>query len=166
MVVEAQTVEVSFTASGRPGASQPKIEQEQIEAAVIRRREPIQPVNRTSATEFASSEPASPVRRPVQIQFAPPTGFGTWRITGRLNWPFPNHGVPPLCEWINNEGSRIWLSAQLKELAVEFVDGAEDGWRELAMRSRALLGGVVQHFNAPLVSITLCYLHLAADVVA
>jgi hypothetical protein len=51
-------------------------------------------------------------------------------------------------------------------LAVEFVDGAEDRRRKLAMRSRALLGGVVQQFNASLVSITLCYQHLAADVVA
>ena len=72
----------------------------------------------------------------------------------------------PICEWASDEGARIWLSAQLKELAVEFVDGAEDRRRKLAMRSRALLGGVVRQFNASLVSITLCYQHLAADVVA
>jgi hypothetical protein len=58
------------------------------------------------------------------------------------------------------------ISAQLKELAVELADGAEDRPRELARRSQAVLRGLVYQVNAPLVSITLCYLHLAANVVA
>jgi hypothetical protein len=72
----------------------------------------------------------------------------------------------PSLRWVNDKGTRIWLPAQLKELAVELADGAEDRPRALARRSRAVLRGLVQQFNAPLVSITLCYLHLAADVVA
>jgi hypothetical protein len=117
--------------------------------------------NRARATDQPSGELA--VRRPLRIQFEPPADLGIWRLTGRINWPSPNQGYGvPIGEWTNDKGTRIWLSAQLKELAVEFVDGAEDCRRELAMRSRTLL----QQFNAPLVSITLCYLHLAADVVA
>jgi hypothetical protein len=58
------------------------------------------------------------------------------------------------------------ISAQLKELAVELADGAEDRPRELARRGQAVLRGLVYQVNAPLVSITLCYLHLAANVVA
>jgi hypothetical protein len=129
-----------------------------VEVAVLRRREP---------TKAVKSGNAFSVRRPLQIEFEPPADRSKWRMTGRINWSSPNqrYGVP-ICEWASDEGARIWLSAQLKELAVEFVDGAEDRRRELAMRSRALLRGVVQQFNAPLVSITLCYLHLAADVVA
>jgi hypothetical protein len=129
-----------------------------VEVAVLRRREP---------TKAVKSGNAFSVRRPLQIEFEPPADRSKWRMTGRINWSSPNQGYGvPICEWVSDEGARIWLSAQLKELAVEFVDGAEDRRRELAMRSRALLGGVVQQFNAPLVSITLCYLHLAADVVA
>jgi hypothetical protein len=112
--------------------------------------------------------PEQLLRRPLRFQFDPPADHPrTWRMTGKINRPSADHdyGVP-ICEWANDKGTRIWLSAQLKELAVEFVAGAKDRRRELAMRSRALLGGVVQQFNAPLVSITLCYLHLAADVVA
>jgi hypothetical protein len=105
-------------------------------------------------------------RRPLQIEFKPPASRSNWRMTGRINWPSPNRGIAPLCEWASDDGVRMWLSAQLKEMAVEFTDRAEDRRRDLAMRSRALLGAVVQQFNAPLVSITLCYLHLAADVVA
>ena len=117
-------------------------------------------IESTKASAFSA-------RRPLQIEFEPPADRSNWRMTGRINWPSPNQGDGvPICEWASDEGARIWLSAQLKELAVEFVDGAEDRRRELAMRSRALLGRVVQQFNAPLVSITLCYLHLAADVVA
>jgi hypothetical protein len=129
-----------------------------VEVAVLRRREP---------TKAVKSGNAFSVRRPLQIEFEPPADRSKWRMTGRINWSSPNQGYGvPICEWVSDEGARIWLSAQLKELAVEFVDGAEDRRRELAMRSRALLRGVVQQFNAPLVSITLCYLHLAADVVA
>jgi hypothetical protein len=131
---------------------------------MLRRREPTKAVNEAGVTESRS---AFSVRRPLQIEFEPPADRSNWRMTGRINWPSPIQGYGvPICEWASDEGARIWLSAQLKELAVEFVDGAEDRRRKLAMRSRALLGGVVRQFNAPLVSITLCYLHLAADVVA
>ena len=131
---------------------------------MLRRREPTKAVNEAGVTESRSAFSA---RRPLQIEFEPPADRSNWRMTGRINWSSPNQGYGvPICEWASDEGARIWLSAQLKELAVECVDGAEDGWRELAMRSRALLGGVVQQFNASLVSITLCYQHLAADVVA
>jgi len=68
----------------------------------------------------------NPMKRPFQIQFAPPAGPGRWRTTGRLKWPSRNLGIAPLCEWANDEGMRIWLPAQLKELAVELADGAED----------------------------------------
>jgi DNA invertase Pin-like site-specific DNA recombinase len=125
---------------------------------VLHGRKPSKPVK--SANAFS-------VRRPLQIEFQPPADRSNWRMTGRINWPSPNEGYGvPICEWATDEGTRIWLSAQLKELAVEFVDGAEDRRTELAMRSWALLGGVAQQFNGSLVGITLCYLHLAADVVA
>jgi hypothetical protein len=142
----------------------PGFEQGQFEVAVLHRREPIKAVNQAEGTDPV---PVSSLRRPLQIAFEPPADQSSWRMTGRINWPSPNEGYGvPICEWATDEGTRIWLSAQLKELAVEFVDGAEDRRTELAMRSWALLGGVAQQFNGSLVGITLCYLHLAADVVA
>jgi hypothetical protein len=119
---------------------------------MLRWREP------TKASAFS-------VRRPLQIAFEPPAERSNWRMTGRINWPSSNQGYGvPICEWANDEGARIWLSAQLKELAVEFVDGAEDRRRELAMRSQKLLAGVVRRSRALVFCVTLCYLHLAADV--
>jgi hypothetical protein len=87
-------------------------------------------------------------------------------MTGRINWPCPHqsYGVVPNCEWVNDEGVRIWLQAQHTDLATEFTDRAKGRWRELAVRSRKLLAGVVEQFHAPVFRITLCYLHLAADV--
>jgi hypothetical protein len=119
-----------------------------------------------AVVEAAATEAgdASSVRRPLQIQFAAPAGPGRWRMTGRLNWPSPNHGIAPVCEWANDKGTRIGLSAQLKELAVEFSDRAEDRRRELAMRSQKPLAGVVRRSRALVFCVALCYLHLAADV--
>jgi hypothetical protein len=71
---------------------------------MLRRREP------TKASAFS-------VRRPLQIAFEPPADRSNWRVTGRINWPSRNEGYGvPICEWANDEGTRIWLSAPLKEL--------------------------------------------------
>ena len=134
--------------------------------AVLRRRGPTRAVNQARATEQPSSEPAYSVRRPLQIQFSSPADPANWRMTGKINWPSPqqSYGIAPTCEWANDEGTRIWLPAQHKDLMVEFTDRAEGRWRALAMRSQKLLAGVVQQFHAYVFCIALCYLHLAADV--
>jgi hypothetical protein len=87
-------------------------------------------------------------------------------MTGRFNWPCPHqsYGIVPLCEWANDEGMRIWLPAQHKDLVVEFTYRVEGRWRKLAMRSRRLLAGVVRRSRAPFLYITLSYLQLAAAI--
>jgi hypothetical protein len=42
------------------------------------------------------------------------------------------YGIP-ICEWTNDKGTRIWLSAQLKDPAVEFHDRAQGRWRGLGV---------------------------------
>jgi hypothetical protein len=148
------------------GSAGPRYDQGQLEVAVLRRREPTRAVNQARATEQPSSEPAYSVRRPLQIQFSSPADPGNWRMTGKINWPSPHqaYGIAPTCEWANDEGRRIWLPAQHKDLVVEFTDRAEGRWRELAMRSRKLLAGVVRRSRVSVSCIALCYLHLGADV--
>jgi hypothetical protein len=119
-----------------------------------------------AAVEAAATEAgdASSVLRPLQIQFAAPAGPGRWRMTGRLKWPSPNHGIAPVCEWANDKGARIWLSAQLKELAVECADRAPDRWRELIGRSRELATNVRRRCGDHSLFATLCYLQLVAEI--
>jgi hypothetical protein len=52
-----------------------------------------------------------------------------------------------LCEWANDEGMRIWLPAQHKDLMVEFTYRVEGRWRKLALRSRKLLAGIAASFR-------------------
>jgi hypothetical protein len=107
------------------------------------------------------------VRWPRQIQFEPPATLDNWHMTGRINWSCPRGKdvIGPTCEWANDEGTRIWLSAQLRDLVVEFPDRT-DRWRGFAVRGRKLLAGAVQRSRASAFCIALCYLHLAADAVA
>jgi hypothetical protein len=83
-----------------------------------------------------------------------------------LPWKYHSHeyGTVPSCngyEWANDNGTRIWLSAQLKELAVEC---APNRWRPLIVRSRELAARVRQRCGDQSLFVTLCYLQLAADV--
>jgi hypothetical protein len=140
----------------------PRCDQEQFEVAVLRRPEPTKAVNQAKATEASN---ASSIRRPLEIQFEPPADPGDWRMTGKINWSSPNeaYGVP-ICEWANDKGTRIWLSAQLKELAVECTDRAPDRRRALIVRSRELVTSVSWRCRDHSLFVTLCYLQLAADV--
>jgi hypothetical protein len=139
----------------------PGFEQGQFEVAVLHRREPIKAVNQAEGTDPV---PVSSLRRPLQIAFEPPADQSSWRMTGRINWPSPNEGYGvPICEWANDNGTRIWLSAQLKELAVECVDRAPNRWRPLIVRSRELVARVRQRCGDQSLFVTLCYLQLAAD---
>jgi hypothetical protein len=85
-------------------------------------------------------------------------------MTGTFNWPCPRYGIVPNCEWVNNEGMRIWLPAQHKDLVAEFTYRAEGRWKQLALRSRKLLTGIVRRSRGPFFCTTLFYLQLAADV--
>jgi hypothetical protein len=85
-------------------------------------------------------------------------------MTGRFNWPCPHYGIVPNCEWVNNEGVRIWLPAQQKDLVTDLTNQAEGRWRELVVRSQKLLAGIVRRSRDPFFCITLSYLQLAADV--
>jgi hypothetical protein len=100
----------------RDGLSKGNEQRHNFEVAVLRRRKPTKAVIEAAATEASD---ASSIRRPGQIQFATPSGHGRWRMTGRLNWPSRNQGIAPLCEWINNEGPRMWLYSELKDLALD-----------------------------------------------
>ena len=62
------------------------------------------------------------------------------------------------------QGTRIWLSAQLKDLAVEFIDRAQGRWGGLAVPGRKLLADVVRRPRNHSLFVTLCYLQLATDV--
>jgi 2-polyprenyl-6-methoxyphenol hydroxylase-like FAD-dependent oxidoreductase len=105
-------------------------------------RQPIKPMRPSDGL-------ASSVRRPLRIQFEPPADPSAWHMTGRFNWPCPHqsYGTVPLCEWANDEGMRIWLPAQHKDLVVEFTYRVEGRWRKLAMRSRKLLAGIAASFR-------------------
>jgi hypothetical protein len=118
----------------------PRFDQEQFEVAVLRRRELTKAVNQTEATEPGI---ASSVRGPRQIQFEAPAGPNNWHLTGRIHWPARSqgYGVAPICEWVSDEGSRIWLAAQHRDLVVEFTDRAESRRGGLAMGSREISGG-------------------------
>ncbi len=118
------------------------------------------------STDPPSDGLASSVRRPLRIQFEPPADPSAWHMTGRFNWPCPHqsYGTVPLCEWANDEGMRIWLPAQHKDLVAEFTYRTEGGWKGLVMRSRRLLASVVRRSRGPVFCITLCYLQLAVDV--
>jgi hypothetical protein len=107
----------------------------------------------------------SSVRRPLRLHFEPPVDPSAWHMTGRINWPCPHESyeMVPICEWANDKGMRIWLSAQHQELVAEFTDPAKGGWRELAVRSQKLLAGVVQRSCDSFYCITLC-LQLTADL--
>ena len=102
---------------------------------MLRRREPTKAVNEAGVTE---SKSAFSVRRPLQIAFEPPADRSNWRMTGKINWPRPHqsYDIGPTCEWTSDEGTRIWLSAQLRGLTVEFTDRAPDRRRALIVRSR------------------------------
>jgi hypothetical protein len=106
------------------------------------------------------------VRRPVRIHFGPPADPTRWRLTGRINWhsQHQDYGIVPTCEWANNEGLRIWLPARHEDLVTEFTYRAEGPRRELVMRTRKLLTGVVRRSRTSLFCIALGYLQLAADV--
>jgi hypothetical protein len=133
----------------------PRYDQGYFEMAVLRRREPTKAVNQAEVTDPVS---ASSVRRPLQVWFEPPADPGNWRMTGRINWPSPSQGYAlPICEWTNNEGMRIWLSAQLKDLAVEFSDRAPDRLRGLAVRGRELVASVKRRCGDHSLFVTLCY---------
>ena len=114
--------------------------------------------------KLSSGRPTSSVRPPRLLRFDPPADPSAWHMTGRFNWPCPHYGIVPNCEWANDEGMRIWLPAQHKDLAAEFTYRAEGRWRELVMRSRRLLARVVRRPRAPVFCTTLFYLQLAADV--
>ena len=116
--------------------------------------------------KLSSGRPTSFVRPPLRLRFEPPADPGAWHMTGRFNWPDPHlsFGIVPNCEWVNNEGVRIWLPAQYKDLVTEFTYQAEGRWKELALRSRRLLARVVRRSRAPVFCTTLFYLQLAADV--
>jgi hypothetical protein len=130
------------------------------------KRAPIEAPNRVRLTDPHSGGLASSVRRPLRIHFEPPADPSAWHMTGRINWPCPhqNYGIVPTCEWANDEGMRIWLPAQHKDLVAEFTYRTEGGWKGLVMRSRRLLASVVPRSRGPVFCITLCYLQLAADV--
>jgi hypothetical protein len=119
----------------------PRFDQEPFEVAVLRRRELTKAVNQAEATEPGI---ASSVRGPRQIQFEPPAGPNNWHLTGRIHWPAPSqgYGVAPICEWASDEGSRIWLAAQHRDLVVEFTDWAEGRRGGLAIRGRKFLAGI------------------------
>jgi hypothetical protein len=110
------------------------------------------------------------VRLPLQVQFEPPAHPGNWRMTGRINRPSASQGFgAPVCEWTDDNGTRIWLSAQLKELAVECADQAPGRWRALFVRGRELVTTVGRRGGDHSWFVTLCYLQLgylqlAADV--
>ena len=146
-------------------SASPLFDQEQLEVAVLRKRESSRPVNRVGSTEQSSGELASSVRRPLKILFEPPASPSTWHMTGRINWPSPHQscGIGLTCDWANDHGMRIWLPAQHRHLVVEFTDRAEGWWRGLAMRSRRFVAGVVRRSRLNVLGITLCYLHLVAD---
>ena len=114
--------------------------------------------------KLSSGRPTSSVRPPLRLRFEPPADPSAWHMTGRFNWPGPHYGIVPNCEWVNDEGMRIWLPAQQKDLVTEFTYRAEGRWRELVMRSRRLLARVVRRSRAPVFCTTLFYLQLAADV--
>jgi len=119
---------------------------------MLRRREP------TKASALS-------VRRPLQIAFEPPADRSNWRMTGRINWPSSNQGYDvPICEWANDNGTRIWLSAQLKEVVVECADRAPDRWRELIGRSRELATNVRRRCGDHSLFAALCYLQLVAEI--
>jgi hypothetical protein len=132
--------------------------------AALRWRKPTKAVGRAGRTEPGN---VFPVRRPRRIQFEPPAGSKDWHMTGRINWPCPRQRdvVGPTGEWTNDEGARIWLSAQLRDLVIEFPHRT-DRWRGFAVHGRKLLAGAVQRSRASAFCIALCYLHLAADAVA
>jgi hypothetical protein len=108
---------------------------------MMAKRAPIEAPNRVRLADPLGDGLASSVRRPLRIQFEPPAGPTAWRMTGRFNWPCPpqNYGIVPTCEWANDEGLRIWLPAQHKDLVAEFSYRVEGRWRKLARRSRRLL---------------------------
>jgi hypothetical protein len=113
---------------------------------------------------LSSGRPTSSVRPPLRLRFEPPADPSAWHMTGRFNWPCPHYGIVPNCEWANDEGMRIWLPAQHKDLVTEFTYQVEGRWRELVMLSRRLLARVVRRSRAPVFCTTLFYLQLAADV--
>ena len=116
---------------------------------MLRRRGPIEAPNRVRLTDPPSGGLASSVRRPLRIQFEPPADPSAWHMTGRFNWPCPHQsfGIVPSCEWANDEGMRIWLPAQHKDLVAEFTYRVEGRWRKLAMRSWKLLASIAASFR-------------------
>jgi hypothetical protein len=149
----------------RAGALPSALHSEQrhnFEVAVLRRRKPTKAVVEAAATQARG---ASSVRRPCQIPFEPPADQSNWRLTGRINWPSSNQGYGvPICEWDNDKGTRIWLSAQLKELAVECTHSAPDRWGELVGRCRELATGARRRCGDHSLFVILCYLQLVAIV--
>jgi hypothetical protein len=62
-------------------------------------------------------------------------------MTGRINWPSPSqrYEAPPTCEWINDEGDKIWPPAEY-EIVADLEGRAEPDFVEHAGRRSRFLG--------------------------
>src|SRR5262245_20122447 len=66
-------------------------------------------------------QPDTTLRRPNRLHFRAPASAEGWRMTGRINWPplERRYNTPPTCEWISNEGYRMWLPAQYMDVVID-----------------------------------------------
>jgi hypothetical protein len=113
-------------------------------------------------------EPAFP-RIPHRLHFRSPAGPGHWRITGRINWPCltKRYEAPPTCEWTNDEGDKIWLPAQYARIVADLEGMGEPDFVERAGRPSYFFLKLIPRSWKTFLNpsyVTLCYLHLAADV--
>jgi hypothetical protein len=90
-------------------------------------------------------------------------------MTGRINWPClsQRYEAPPTCEWINDEGDKIWLPAQYARIVADLEGRGEPDFVQRADRGRHFFLELNPRSWTTFLNPTyaaLCYLHLAADV--
>ena len=84
-------------------------------------------------------------------------------MTGRLNSPHPSFGVVPSCEWINDDGDRLWLPGQFVDLAV-VVDARRESLCVVMMKNTGqFLKNARPRLGERLFTATIFCVQLAAD---